>query len=341
MAEEEENLEDKDGTEKVAILLMALGEGIAADILRHMGPKAVQQVGVAMSELDSVSKDLVAATLNQFVQEIQKETGLGVGSDDYVRNVLVNALGEDKAGGMIDRILLGGNTKGLESLKWMEPKAVAELIRNEHPQIIAVVLSYLDSDQAASVLSEYPEKVRTDVLMRIASVDGVQPIAMNELNEVLESQLKGGSNLKSSGLGGIKTAANILNFVEGSSSAAIMEQVKEADEDLGAEIEDLMFVFADLIEVDDRGIQTILREVQTDQLVLALKGADNDLQEKIFANMSSRAADMLKDDLETKGPVKLSEVEEAQKELLVVARRLADEGQIALGASAGGDEMVG
>ncbi len=335
-----EDVEDLNGTQKVAVLLMALGEGIASEILKHMGPKEVQQVGVAMTELDSISKDLVASTINQFVQEIQSETGLSLGSDEYVRSILVNALGEDKAGGMIDRILLGGNTKGLESLKWMEPKQVAELIRNEHPQIIAVVLSFLDSDHAASILSEFPEKVRTDVLMRIASVEGVLPIAMSELNEVLESQLKGGSNMKSAGLNGVKIAANILNFIDGTSSAAIMEQVKEADEDLGTEIEELMFVFADLIEVDDRGIQTILREVQTDQLVLALKGAENELQQKIFTNMSSRAADMLKDDLETKGPVKLSEVEEAQKELLVVARRLADEGQIMLGAAAGGEEMV-
>ena len=331
---------EQSGAEKTAVVLMALGEEIAAQVLTHMGPKEVQQVGVAMASMDNVPKELVEANLTEFIGELQKETGLGVGSDDYVRNVLVNALGEEKAGGMIDRILLGGNTKGLESLKWMDAKSVAELVRNEHPQIIAVVLSYLDSDQAALVLAEYPEKVRADVLMRIASVEGVLPIAMNELNEILESQLKGGSNMKSSGLGGVKIAANILNFVDGTSSAAVMELVKEADEDLGTEIEELMFVFADLIEVDDRGIQTILREVQTDQLVLALKGAENDLQEKIFTNMSSRAADMLKDDLETKGPVKLSEVEEAQKELLVVARRLADEGQIALGASAGGEEMI-
>jgi len=336
MAEATEHI----GAEKVAVLLMALGEDVAAEILKLMGPKEVQQIGVAMAAMENVPKEMVESTLTEFIGALQKETGLGVGSDDYVRNVLVNALGEEKAGGMIDRILLGGNTKGLESLKWMDAKSVAELIRNEHPQIIAVILSYLDSDQAASVLSEYPEKVRADVLMRIASVEGVLPVAMNELNEILESKLKGGSNMKSSTMGGVKTAANILNFVDSTSSEAIMEMVKEADDDLGTEIEELMFVFADLVEVDDRGIQTILREVQTDQLVLALKGADNELQEKIFTNMSSRAADMLKDDLETKGPVKLSEVEEAQKELLVVARRLADEGQIALGASAGGEEMI-
>ncbi len=332
---------EEDGTKKVAVLLMALGEKIAAEILSHMGPKAVQAVGVAMSELDSVPKEFVADTLNKFIQEIQKETGLGMGSDEYVRNVLVNALGEEKAGGMLDRILLGGNTKGLESLKWMEAKAVADLIRNEHPQIIAVVLSYLDSDQSASILSEFDDRVRTDVLMRVAGVDGVLPIAVKELNDILEAQLKGGSNVKSSGMGGVKAAANILNFIEGSASSTIMEMVREADEDLCTEIEDLMFVFADLIEVDDRGIQTILRDVQTDELVLALKGAESELQEKVFANMSSRAADMLRDDLETKGPVKLSEVEEAQKKVLVVARRLADEGQISLGASGGGEEMVG
>ncbi len=330
----------QNGAEKVAVLLMALGEDVAAEILKHMGPKEVQQVGVAMASMDNVPKELVESTLNEFIGELKKETGLGVGSDEYVRNVLVNALGEDKAGGMIDRILLGGNTKGLESLKWMDARAVAELIRNEHPQIIAVVLSYLDSDQAASVLAEFPDKVQADVLMRIASVEGVLPVAMNELNEILEQQLKGGQNMKSSGIGGVKTAANILNFVDSSTSTVIMEQIKEADEDLGTEIEDLMFVFADLIEVDDRGIQTILREVQTDTLVLALKGAEPELQEKIFSNMSSRAAEMLRDDLETKGPVKVSEVEEAQKELLAVARRLADEGQISLGASAGGEEMI-
>ena len=329
------------GAEKVAVLLMALGEDVAADILRHMGPKEVQQVGVAMASLERIPKELVESTLKEFITELQKETGLGVGADDYVRNVLVSALGEEKAGGMIDRILLGGNTKGLESLKWMDARAVAELIRNEHPQIIAVVLSYLDSDQAAQVLSELPANVRSDILMRIASVDGVQPSAMAELNEILESQLKGSGNMKSSAFGGVKTAANILNFIDSSSSSAIMEKVKEMDEDLGGQIEDLMFVFADLVEVDDRGIQTMLREVQTDMLVLALKGADTELQEKIFANMSSRAADMLKDDLETKGPVKLSEVEQAQKEILVIARRLADEGQISLGAGAGGEEMVG
>jgi flagellar motor switch protein FliG len=329
------------GAEKVAVLLMALGEEVAADILSHMGPKEVQQVGVSMASMESVSKEIVESTLKEFIGALQKETGLGVGADDYVRNVLVSALGEEKAGGMIDRILLGGNTKGLESLKWMDARSVAELIRNEHPQIIAVVLSYLDSDQSAQIITQLPANTRHDIMMRIASVDGVQPSAMAELNEILESQLKGTNNVKSSaGFGGVKSAANILNFIDGTNSSSIMEKIKEMDEDLGDQIEDLMFVFADLVEIDDRGIQTMLRELQTDVLVLALKGAEPELQEKIFTNMSSRAADMLKDDLESKGPVKVSEVDEAQKEILVIARRLAEEGQISLGASAGGEEMI-
>lgn len=328
------------GAEKVAILLMALGEETAAEILSHMGPKEVQQVGVSMASMDSVSKEIVEATVQEFIAELQKETGLGVGADDYVRSVLVSALGEEKAGGMIDRILLGGNTKGLESLKWMDARAVAELIRNEHPQIIAVVLSYLDSDHSAQIISELPENTRHDIMMRIASVDGVQPAAMAELNEILENQLKGSNGMKSSAFGGVKTAANILNFIDSTNSSNIMEKVKEMDEDLGTQIEDLMFVFADLVDVDDRGIQTMLREIQTDMLVLALKGAEPELQEKVFTNMSSRAADMLRDDLQNKGPVKVSEVEEAQKEILVIARRLAEEGQISLGAGAGGEEMI-
>jgi len=304
-----------------------------------MGPKEVQQLGVAMAGITNVSRETVQTVLADFINKVNSETGLGMGAEDYVRSVLVNALGEEKAGGMIDRILLGGNTKGLESLKWMDARAVTELIRLEHPQIIAIVLSYLDSDQAAAVLNEFPEKIRADLLLRIATLDGIQPAAMHELNEVLEKQLRGSSGLQSSTIGGVKTAANILNFMEGSIESQIMEQVKEVDEDLGQSIEDLMFVFENLGDVDDRGIQTLLREISTDNLVLALKGADENIKEKIFKNMSSRAAEMLRDDLEAKGPVRVSEVEAAQKEILAIARRLADEGQITLGGG-GGEDMI-
>ncbi len=217
---------------------------------------------------------------------------------------------------------------------------IRDRIQNEHPQIIAIILSYLDSDHAALVLSEFPEKSQADIMLRIATLEGVQPAAMKELNDTLEKQLKGGSGMQASSIGGVKTAADILNFIDGTVEAGIMEKVKETDEALGQEIQDLMFVFDNLSAVDDRGIQTILREVATDTLLLALKATDDSLKEKIFGNMSKRAAEMLKDDLEAKGPVRLSEVETAQKEILTIARRLADEGQIMLGGGGSSESMV-
>ena len=327
------------GVTKAAIFLMSLGEQAASQVLKHMEPKEVQAVGSAMASLKNVSKDQVSTVLTDFCRTIDKQTGLGLGTDEYVRSVLVQALGEDKAGNMIDRILRGANTKGLETLKWMDPRAVAEVIRLEHPQIIAIVLSYLDADQAAEVLSFFPERVRVDVIMRIATIDGVQPVALAELNEIMEKQFSGNTNVKTSNVGGTKAAADILNFIDSSLEAEIMDTVKELDADLGQQIQDLMFVFDNLNEVSDRDIQTILREISSDSLVLALKGADESLKEKIFKNMSKRASEMLRDDLEAKGPVRLSDVETAQKEILAVARRLAESGDISLGGS-GGDEYV-
>jgi flagellar motor switch protein FliG len=326
------------GVERAAILLLALGEEDAAELLKHMEPKEVQDLGMAMAGLTNVTTDQMEAVMRHFVSTLEKQTALGLGSDEYIRNMLTNALGEDKAGGVIDRILLGRNSKGLEQLKWMDPRAIAELIRLEHPQIIAIVLSFLESDQAAQVLSQFPERVRTDVIMRIATLDGIQPNALRELDEILEKQFSGATNVKSSNLGGVKTAAEILNLMDGAVESKVMEEVLEADPDLGQELQDNMFVFANLIDVDDRGIQTLLREVATEQLLLALRGADEDLKEKIFKNMSKRAAEMLKDDLEAAAPAKLSDVEGAQKEILQVARRLADAGEINLGG--GGEEFV-
>lgn len=328
-----------DSTHMAAVLLMSMGEDYAANIIKHMGPKEVQRLGMAMTNLDDLSRDDVKTVMDEFLGTVNEKTSVGVGAEDYIRSVLVNALGQDKAASIIDRILLGANAKGLESLKWMDAKTVAELISNEHPQIVAIILSYLDGDQAAEVLSEFSEKQQSDILLRVATLESVQPAAMRELNSTLEKQLKGSTNIQASTIGGIKTAADILNFVDNATEANIMEQIKEVDEDMAQGISDLMFVFDNLIEVDDRGIQTILREVSTDSLLLALKAVDDALQEKIFNNMSKRAAEMLRDDLEAKGPVKLSEVETAQKEILTIARRLADEGQISLGAG-GDDEMV-
>ncbi len=326
------------GVERAAILLLALGEKDAAELLRHMGPKEVQDVGLAMASLTDVTTDTMEGVMRQFVSTLEKQTALGLGSDEYIRNMLTNALGEDKAGGVIDRILLGRNSKGLEQLKWMDPRAIAELIRLEHPQIIAIVLSFLESDQAAQVVSQFPERVRTDVIMRIATLDGIQPAALQELDEILEKQFSGATNVKSSNLGGVKTAAEILNMLDGAVESKLMEEIIEVDADLGQELQDNMFVFENLIDVDDRGIQTLLREVSTEQLLLAMRGADEALKDKIFKNMSKRAAEMLKDDLEAAAPAKLSDVEAAQKEILVVARRLADAGEINLGG--GGDEFI-
>ncbi|MGB5452936.1 MAG: flagellar motor switch protein FliG [Sedimenticolaceae bacterium] len=321
------------GLERSALLMLGLGEQHAAEILRHMGPKEVQEIGLAMAGLTHVTNSQMELVMQKFVGTIGEQTSLGMGSDQYIRNMLNSALGADKAGGIIDRILLGKNSKGLEQLKWMDARAIAELIRLEHPQIIAIVLSFLDPDQAAGVLCEFPERVRTDVIMRVAALEGIQPAALQELDEILEKQFSGGNNVKSSALGGVKKAADILNFVDGAIESKVIEQIGEADEELSQQIQDNMFVFENLIDVDDRGMQTLLREVSTDQLLLALRGAPELLRNKIFKNMSSRAAEMLKDDLEAAPPAKLSDVEAAQKEILTVARRLSDAGEINLGGS--------
>ncbi|KRT55470.1 flagellar motor switch protein FliG [endosymbiont of Ridgeia piscesae] len=331
-------VENISGLNRAAILLLALGENDAAELLKHMGPKEVQDVGMAMAGLTNVTTDQMEMVMRHFVANLEKQTALGLGSDEYIRNMLTNALGADKTGGVIDRILLGRNSKGLEQLKWMDSRSIAELIRLEHPQIIAIVLSFLESDQAAEVLSEFSERIRTDIVMRIATLDGIQPKALQELDEILEKQFSGATNVKSSSLGGIDTASSILNLLDGAVESQVMDEIMEADADLGQELQDNMFVFDNLIDVDDRGIQTLLREVASEQLLLALRAADEGLKEKIFKNMSKRAAEMLADDLEAAAPTKLSDVEAAQKEILQVARRLSDAGEIMLGG--GGDEFV-
>ncbi len=324
--------------EKTAVLLMTLGENDAAEILKHMGPKEVQKIGSAMAQLRSVQQDQVETVVAEFLGQVGNQTGLGIGSDSYIRSMLTRALGEDKASGLIDRILLGGNTKGLDTLKWMEGRQVADIIRYEHPQIQAIVVSYLDSDQAAEVLAHFDEKVRLDILLRVASLDTVQPAALQELNDIMERQFSGSSSSQTTNIGGVKVAANIMNFLDSNIEATLMDSLKEVDEDLAEQISDLMFVFDNLSDVDDRGIQALLREIEQDTLIVALKGADVNLQEKFFKNMSKRAAEMMRDDLEARGPVRVSDVETAQKEILGIARRLADDGQISLGG--GGEQMV-
>jgi len=325
--------------DKAAVLLLSLGEADAAQVLRHLGPKEVQKVGTAMAQLRNVQKNQIEQVMGEFVEIVGDQTSLGVGSDGYIRKMLTQALGEDKAGGLIDRILLGGNTSGLDSLKWMEPRAVADVIRYEHPQIQAIVVAYLDPDQAGEVLSHFDHKVRLDIVLRVSSLNTVQPAALKELNQILEKQFSGNSNASRTTLGGIKRAADIMNFLDSSIEGQLMDSIREVDEDLSGQIEDLMFVFNNLSDVDDRGIQALLREVSSDVLVLALKGSDEGVKEKIFKNMSKRAAELLRDDLEAKGPVRVSDVETAQKEILTIARRMAEAGEIVLGGK-GGEEMI-
>lgn len=324
--------------DQAAILLMSLGETDAAEILKHMGPKEVQRIGAAMTQLQNVQQHQVQMVLSNFLDEVRTLTGLGMGADNYIRKMLITALGEDKANSLIDRILIGGNTTGLDTLKWMEARSVADIIRNEHPQIQAIVIAYLDADQSAEILTYFPEKVRLDIMMRVASLDTVQPSALQELNDILEKQFSGNASSQTKTMGGYKVAAEIMNNLDGSIEIDLMESIKELDEEMGNQIQDLMFVFDNLKDIDDRGIQLLLREISSEVLVIALKGADDELKEKIFKNMSKRAAELLRDDLETKPPMRLSDVESAQKEILVTARRMADAGEIML--NGGGDQMV-
>jgi len=326
------------GVERSAILLLTLGEEEAANVMQLMEPKEVQRIGIAMASLKSVSKVQVTKVVKDFYEIVKTATSLGLDTDEYIRNVLVKALGEDRASGLIDRILLGGHIKGLEAFKWMDPRSIADVIRNEHPQIIAIVLSFLEHDQAAEVLTQFAEAVRVDVILRIATLEGIQPSALQELNEIMEKQFAGNANVKSSSVGGVKTAANILNLLDSSIESDIIDGVKDVDGDLAETIQELMFVFDNLVEVDDRGIQSLLKEVSSDDLVVALKGADDVIKEKIFRNMSKRAGDILRDDLEARGPVRISDVEAAQKAIVAIARRMAETGEIIL--AGGGDDFV-
>jgi flagellar motor switch protein FliG len=328
----------RSGTERAAILLLTLGESEAAQVLKHMGAKEVQRIGNAMAQLANVSREEVHGVISEFAQSVETQTSVGVGADEFLRKVLIEALGQDKAASIIDRINIGRSTKGLDALKWMDAREVSELIRLEHPQIIAIVLAYLDADQAADVLSMLPANVRADVVARIATLDGVQASALTELDDIIEKQFAGKAGGKSSVLGGAKAAAEIINCLEPSQESALMEQIEKSDEALAARILDLVFVFDNLVDLDDRGMQELLRQVPAEKLLLAMKGAEDTLKEKIFKNMSQRAAEMLRDDLEAKGPVRLSEVEAAQKEILQIARKLAEAGTIALAGK--GEEYV-
>ena len=324
--------------EKASILLLTIGEEAAAKILQQLGPKEVQRIGTSMANLTDVKRERVIAVFDSFISELTNTTGFGIGADNYLRNVLTRALGEEKATGIIDRILLGGNTQGLETLKWMDARAISDVIKQEHPQIQAIVIAYLEGDLSAEVLSYLPENMRLDVIVRVAKLDTVQPDALNELNNILERQFSGGSSAQKRRIGGAKVAADIMTNLEGSVEKNLMKSLTEFDKDMAENIQDLMFVFSNLMDVDDRGIQSILRDIPNDLLLIALKGADEDLRQKIFNNMSVRAAELLRDDLEVLGPTRLSDVESAQREILNIARQKANDGEIILGGS--GEKLI-
>jgi flagellar motor switch protein FliG len=329
-----------DGLLKAAILLLALGEDEAAEVMRLLGPREVQKLGATMATLKSVGHEEVESVLSKFVSIADEQASFGIDSDEYIRSVLTKALGDDKASGLISRILQTRDANGIEGLKWMDGQTVAELIRNEHPQIIATILVHLEPDHASEIMSNFNDRLRQDVILRIATLDGVKPLALKELNEVLTKLLSGNENLNKKQIGGIRAAAEIMNYMSGENEASMMDGIKDYDADMAQKIMDEMFIFDDIIQIDDKGIQTILREVQSESLIVALKGSTEEIREKIFKNMSSRAAEMMKEDLETKGPIKLSEVEAQQKQILQIVRRLADEGQVMLGGKGGDDEYV-
>ncbi|RDE50050.1 MAG: flagellar motor switch protein FliG [Candidatus Accumulibacter meliphilus] len=329
----------EDGIEKSAILLIALGEDYAAEVLKHLGPKDVQKLGHAMAALKSVPRTRVAEVLAEFQTTAEESAAVNFDTDSYVRSVLTKALGDDKASNLISRILQPGDTNGIEGLKWMDAATVADLIKNEHPQIIATILVHLAHDHASDILNQLSERLRNDVILRIATLEGIQPEALKELNDVMLRLLSGSASVKQSAMGGVRAVAEILNFMGAANETSVVDSIREYDPDLAQKILDEMFVFENLMDLDDRAIQSLLREIQSESLILAMKGATEALREKIFKNMSQRAAEMLREDLDSRGPVRLSEVESEQKEILKIVRRLADEGQIVLGG-AGGEEMV-
>jgi flagellar motor switch protein FliG len=326
----------EEGVTRSAILLMSIGEEEAVEVFKHLGPKEVQKLGQAMAKLSNVTREQVAEVLREFRVEAEQQAPMAAGTDQYIRSVLTRALGNEKASALIDRILQGQDVSGIESLKWMDAESVAELVKNEHPQIVATILVHLDADQASEVLAQFSERLRNDVMLRIATLEGVQPAALRDLNDVLTQLLQGTDRVKKSARGGVEAAAEILNYMGGALEAAVSAHIRESDAELAQQIQDKMFVFDNLADLDDRAIQLLLREVQSETLIVALKGTSDPLREKIFKNMSQRAAEMLRDDLEAKGPVRLSEVETEQREILRIVRRLAEEGQIVLGGK--GDE---
>ncbi len=319
------------GAQRAAILLMSLGEEEAANVIRHMDPEEVQSLGYAMTELNSVTQGEIQSVLGHFMENLGEQSAISIGTQEFLRKTLVNALGREKANNVMAQILVGHSPKGLDTLNWMDPRSIAAIVRDEHPQIIAIILTHLNHAKAGQVLDMLPETVQTDVMVRVAGLDSVHPAAIEELNEIMQRRFEEEPDVVVSDLGGIKVAAEILNSVSSATENRVFEALKEFNDDMSEKIQENMFVFENLLALDDRGMQLLLREIPQEKVVRALKGTSTEIQEKIFRNVSKNAAELMRDDLEAMGPIRLSEVQEVQKDIMAMAQRLAEEGQIALG----------
>ncbi len=326
------------GTERAALLLMTLGEVEAAEVLKYMGTNDVQKLGAAMASLKSISRNDADRVLDVFIMDVEDQTAFGVDTENYVRKLLGNAFGASKANAFIERIMSGDDAQGLDALKWMSSREVVDIIQDEHPQIIAIVLAYLESGQAAEVVDNLPEDIRSDIVMRVARLTDIQQSALAEIESLIASKSADAGRSGTRKVGGDKVAAGIVNALKPSDGEKMLDEIKERNAELSERIQEMMFVFDTLLDVDDKGIQALLREISNDLLGVALKGCDPAISDKILGNMSKRAATLLREDMDAKGPTKLSEVEAAQKEILEAARRLADAGEINLGQS--GEEYV-
>jgi flagellar motor switch protein FliG len=319
---------------------MSIGEEEAAEVFKHLGATATQKLSQAMAGLSGVTREQLGLVLHQFREEMAQRPPTAAASEQYVRSVLTRALGAEKASPLIEHLLQSEQASGIESLRWMDAEAVAELVKAEHPQIVAAILSHLDADQASAVLEQFTEPVRNDVMLRIATLQGVQPAALRDLNEVLNELLAGEARPTKPLKGGVDAAAAILNRLDSAQEASATAHIRALEPDLAQKIEDRMFVFDDIAELDDRAVQLVLREIEAASLIVALKGTGERVRDKIFRNMSQRAAEMLRDDLDARGPVRLAEVETEQREILRIVRRLAEGGRIVLG-TAGERSLVG
>ena len=333
----EREMAELTGTQRAAVLMLLLGEQQAAEIIRYLNPKEVQSLGVAMVSVADLSQEAVNAVLDEFVATIKKQTNLGLGTPDYVEKVLKRALGEDKAASVINRIMPGQGSKGLDILEWMDARSIADMIRGEHPQVTAIILSLLENQVAADVLTYLPSESRSEIMQRVASLDTVQPSAMEELEAIMKKQFSNNSSTKSSSFGGVKAAARIMNMTKTELEASVMLGLNDLDPELTQKIQDNMFTFDNLTGVDNKGIQVLMRNVEPDQLMIALKGANDGVKDKFFGNMSERARSMFKDDMDAKGPTRIADVEEAQKKIMRIARKLSDAGDLVLG---GGEDFV-